>query len=1049
MAPDQESPSFSPSPGGPAPEPGTGRYRAILASTPDGFLLVDLQGLIVEANEAFASLVGWPLADLVGLPLHRIEAIQSADAILTNIQRIRSHGGARFETRHRRRDGSLVPVEITVSFVHGEDLLVAFVRDITPQARLRDVMRTLLEATSALVGEAYFDGIAQELCCALHADHLLIGEKAGDQIRSLAVSHRGEPGPPLTYPLAGSPCETALGRGVLAIPSGVARQFPQDTLLKELAIEAYVGVPLLDAQDQPLGILVALWRTPLPDAEGASALIQLFSTRTSLEIIHRRARRDLEASETRLRALLRAIPDLILILDRDGQYCEIPAGDPAKLFRPKAELIGRRLSDVFDAERAAFFMGHLTWALDHQRVARLEYPLEIQGRICWFLGTISPLGRDQAVLVARDITALKEAELALVERELHYRTLVDSMAEGVLLMAPDGRVLATNPAAERLLEYPGLLGTRIQAFPGRILGADARPCPKEELPLALVTRTGEPLRDHTLGLELQDGSVRWFSLNAQPVRADGLQPIQAVVVTFHDTTARMQAEARYRLISEESHDVIWILDAATLRFTYVSPSVQRLRGLSPEEVMAEPLEAALLPDARRMVAGTLPRRMRALADGDESARVMVHEVDQPRKDGSVVPTEVVTTLLTDETGSTTHILGVTRDISERRAAEAERRRLEAEIQHAQRLESLGSLAGGVAHDMNNVLAAILGLGSAIQSRPGNDPGLAKSMGTIIHAAERGRDLVRGLMDFARKGLEEPRPVDVNALVRREVDLLARTTLQRVTLTLELQEDLPTVLGDANALASSLMNLCVNGLDAMPHGGTLLLRTRSLPGHQVELMVQDSGEGMSPDVQARAMEPFFTTKPVGKGTGLGLAIVYGTVKAHGGTVDIQSQSGEGTRIHLRFPALRATPPQAEAPAQPQKAMPRNLHILLIDDDALIRATVPAMLEALGHKADTASGGMEGLRRVKSGPRVDLVILDLNMPGMDGIETFGHLRLLDPDLPILIATGHRDERLDPLLAAPHRMALLMKPYTLAEIQAVMSHLVAPVWAAEERP
>jgi signal transduction histidine kinase/CheY-like chemotaxis protein len=371
------------------------------------------------------------------------------------------------------------------------------------------------------------------------------------------------------------------------------------------------------------------------------------------------------------------------------------------------------------------------------------------------------------------------------------------------------------------------------------------------------------------------------------------------------------------------------------------------------------------------------------------------------------------------------------DITERRKAEAERRLLEQEIQHTQKLESLGSLAGGIAHDMNNVLGAILGLADLLQMKHGDNESLAKSLRTIMEAACRGRDLVKGLTDFARKGLSETHAVDLNALVNKEVELLKHSTRQRFTFELHLADGLPEIQGETSTLSSALMNLCINAFDAMPKGGNLTITTQVV-GSQVALTVRDAGEGIPAEILPRITEPFFTTKAVGRGTGLGLAMVYGTVKAHGGTLDIQSEVGVGTCITLSFPAARAPQPMSSMENQAEKQITPALHILLVDDDALVRSILPDMLEHLGHRVETASSAQEALRRLGAGLAPDLVILDHNMPGMTGAEAMPRILQLCPKARVLLATGFLDQEVKRLLLQFPEVKTLQKPFAINDLK-----------------
>jgi signal transduction histidine kinase len=374
--------------------------------------------------------------------------------------------------------------------------------------------------------------------------------------------------------------------------------------------------------------------------------------------------------------------------------------------------------------------------------------------------------------------------------------------------------------------------------------------------------------------------------------------------------------------------------------------------------------------------------------------------------------------------------GTVQDITERRRAEAENRQTQAQLHQNQRLESLGSLAGGVAHDMNNVLAAVQAITEALrQSRPG-DADLLRSLDALDAASVRGRGLVRGLTQFVRKELKETEILDLNRLVRDEADLLRRTTRQKVALVLDLETGLAPVLGERSTLATALMNICVNAVDAMPGGGILTLRTRSGEAGTVELEVSDTGEGMSPEVAERAMEPFFTTKPRGKGTGLGLATVHAAAVNHGGQAWLRSEPGKGTSVFLRFPACAGRPAPAPAPTEPLRAG-RPLELLLVDDDFLVRDSLAALLTSLGHRVREAPGGAEALGALASGPPPDLVILDYNMPDMDGLETLRRLRRTLPRLPVLLATGFMEPAVQRVLDADPHASGISKPFTAREL------------------
>ena len=389
-------------------------------------------------------------------------------------------------------------------------------------------------------------------------------------------------------------------------------------------------------------------------------------------------------------------------------------------------------------------------------------------------------------------------------------------------------------------------------------------------------------------------------------------------------------------------------------------------------------------------------------------------------------------------------------ITMRMLEEEQRRQLQAQLEQAQKMESLGSLAGGVAHDMNNVLAAILSLASAnlLIQTPGTL--VHRSFKTIEEAATRGADMVKRLLSFARKSPVEERDIDLNLMLREQVALLAQTTLARIRMELDLAPDLKHVRGDGHSLANAIMNICLNAVDAMVDQGVLTLRTRNLDDGQVEVAVIDTGVGMAPEVLEKAFDPFFTTKEVGKGTGLGLSMAYSTVKAHRGQLLAQSSPGHGTSVILRLPSTGQALQSPVDPLQPQRETAGTvLDILLIDDDDLVREASAMMLSMLHHSVVTARSGEEALDRLEAGLAPDLAILDMNMPGLGGTRTMARMRALRPTLPVVLATGRVDQDALDLIAGHALVALLPKPFGREDLQRVIEQAQGKVLVAPSAP
>jgi PAS domain S-box-containing protein len=520
---------------------------------------------------------------------------------------------------------------------------------------------------------------------------------------------------------------------------------------------------------------------------------------------------------------------------------------------------------------------------------------------------------------------------------------------------------------------------------------------------------------------------------------------RAVFGVLHDITARKEIEDRLReseFFFKESQRAAAIGSYKAdfvAGFWESSPVLDSIFGIDETYVRSiEGWVELILPEDRPRMVDHLQREVIA----GHRPFFQEYRITRP-SDGAVRWVQGLGAGTFDAEGVFLSLMGTIQDITEQKLAEQEFARLNAQLLQAQKMESLGILAGGVAHDMNNVLGAVLALASAhLTTQPQGSPA-HRAFATICEAAQRGGDLVKSLLNFARKTPTEKRPLDLNALIREEARLLERTTLAQVQLTLDLVPDLHTIQGDAGTLAHALMNLWINAVDAMDGSGTLTIGTRNLGGGQVEVRVEDTGSGMTQEVLDRALDPFFTTKGEGKGTGLGLSLVYTAVKAHGGKLDIQSAPGEGTRICLRFPVTRAQGAAAQGePREVGKAPALALTLLLVDDDELVLTSTQMLVEILGHSVETAISGEQALDRLDQGFQPDAIILDMNMPGLGGKGSLPRIRERCPVTPVLLATGRANqEALDLVAAFPH-VTLLAKPFTIEEVRERLQIHCSPV-------
>jgi signal transduction histidine kinase/ActR/RegA family two-component response regulator len=430
----------------------------------------------------------------------------------------------------------------------------------------------------------------------------------------------------------------------------------------------------------------------------------------------------------------------------------------------------------------------------------------------------------------------------------------------------------------------------------------------------------------------------------------------------------------------------------------------------------------------------------------------VGEVIQKRKDGSEVIVESCVSYLRDEKGDIIGMVSINRDLTEQKQYAEERYRLYEQIQHLQKMESIGRLAGGIAHDFNNILAAILG-SVKLATEKVNDEKVLKYLSRIKAASERASALTQQLLGFARQGKYELAPVDLRDCVCNVVEMLEHTIDKRIEVVVEPAHMSTKVMGDRTQLEQVILNLAVNAIDAMmptleaKQSGILRFSWRSgvreeikqankhLLSHQpyLCLAVSDSGIGIPKEIQKKIFEPFFTTKEIGKGTGLGLAMVYGIMQNHYGAVHVESEVGKGTTFELYFPQVLESQTKQETVTTTHthpRAMQKNKKILIVDDEEMLRELLVEQLTEVGYAVYEASNGLEAIEVLKrlcaEQTQIDAVVLDMNMPKMDGAKAFAEIRTLFPKMPILIATGYAEDDVVRQLQQTGTSGVLVKPY-----------------------
>ena len=491
--------------------------------------------------------------------------------------------------------------------------------------------------------------------------------------------------------------------------------------------------------------------------------------------------------------------------------------------------------------------------------------------------------------------------------------------------------------------------------------------------------------------------------------------------------ALRESERKYRLLVENSTDSIAAIEKHGV-IVFANEAGARMVGRTGAELVGTRVQDHL-------PAG-LAERLMKLVDAAIADRGKHEDELRMELEGSERWLSATTSPILDDSGDVVSALLIGSDMTERR-------RLEAQLRQSHKMEAVGRLAGGIAHDFNNLLAVIMGYAELLQGREDMNSETQEFAGTIVHTAHRASQLVEKLLTFSRRSVSQDVEVDVHAEIGDVARILTRTIDPRIVVKLDLAAERATVVGDPSQIQNAILNLAVNARDAMPEGGRLLIATRDATltaeecdakgfdieaGAYIEIAVEDTGVGMSDEEFGHLFEPFYTTKEVGKGTGLGLSMVFGMTKEHGGAVSATTRYGEGSRFSIWLPvssgSLEAT--ASQAPEVQESASSGT--ILVVEDDAVLRAVIQRMLERGGYRVVTAENGREGVEVYVADPgKFDLVILDMVMPLMDGHTAFRRMRIADPDVRAVACSGYR-MGLDPArLIEEGFLAVIQKPFS----------------------
>ena len=674
-------------------------------------------------------------------------------------------------------------------------------------------------------------------------------------------------------------------------------------------------------------------------------------------------------------------------------------------------------------------------------------PLRARGNI---LGTLALSFAEPRAFTGDDrmflVTVAQQCALA-VDRALLLRAQADASAERAQTAAMLDTMLATTPVGlcfvDRGLHYvrvnealAAMNGVPVADHLGRHI-RDIIPGPVADVVGAAIARvfeTGVPITDYDWRGPTSSGEMRHLIASFYPVRdADGAVAWGGVVTV--DVTARREAEERLRRQEEHMRVAVdaaslgtWMWDVVADRGVWDDAMCRMLAAPQPEVQHYDFFLSRVHEDDRERMRRVVATAVEALDTYQDEYRVVLPS-------GEIRWLADHARIFRDDDGRALSVAGVSLDVTDRRRAEEQ-------LRQGQRIESVGRLAGGMAHEINNMMSVVLGFAEFVLRHPELPDEARHDLLEIQKAAERAASVTRQVLAFSRQQVLMPEVLDLNAVVTEGHAMLRRLLGEEIDVALELAPDIGRVRADRNQLIQALVNLCINARDAMPAGGRVTISTARtslapadlrreigaevVPGDYLALAIGDTGTGMEETILERVFEPFFTTKAVGNGTGLGLSTVYGIVKQSGGYVWARSNPGAGSTFTILLPATSA-PASTSEPLRPAAGIEGEGRVLLVEDEPLVRTMARRTLEDLGYSVAEAGTAAQALEQVGSGgDDIRLVITDVIMPGMSGRELGARLAERRPDLPVLFVSGHPSQFVLEQGLLDQGQAFLQKPF-----------------------
>jgi len=639
----------------------------------------------------------------------------------------------------------------------------------------------------------------------------------------------------------------------------------------------------------------------------------------------------------------------------------------------------------------------------------------------------------------------QQIEKTLFKSRRRWRDLVDNATVGIYRVFEDGRFIFVNPGMARMFGYAS--PERMLTEAPNVIALYARSRDRQNN-LEKINRDGR-LDGEDVLLRHRDGHLIRGLLSVRRIEDENDICMEGFLVDaterYRVEEALKESEERYRSLVELFPDAVMVHSG--LEIVYINDAGARLLGAErPGQIVGRSVLDLIHPDYTDIV----KRRLKQVQNRLQPLAPM--EQRYIRLDGQAIDVEATGVSITYR--GKPAVISVLRDISDRKRAETERSKLQHHLQQAQKLEAIGTLAGGIAHDFNNLLMGMQGNVSLSLLDVDAGHRCYENLKNIESYIAKASDLTRQILGFARSGKYHTGPLDINRVIEDSVGLFSRTR-KEIHVDMQLDNDLPTVEADRNQMEQVLINLFVNAWQAMAGGGSIQVATGSVhldpdftgphetpSGDYVKISVSDDGAGMDPRTMERIFEPFFTTKTMGRGTGLGLASVYGIVKNHGGIITVRSQKRHGTTFDIYLP-VSSRP--AQEPGKEETPVSRNIDgrgtVLLVDDEQMILDVGLKLLESMGYRALAAGGGREAVELYeKYGAGIDLVILDMVMPDMNGARTFEQLKKIDPRVKVLLSSGYSLDAKTVEMLNRGCGGFIQKPYDIGQLSAKIREILS---------